>query len=427
MEPIDPILIDLEPTVRVNLREYLRRDLEREYQPKHRTKANKLGPQAVEQLILSGEHLQVLVREQGKVQKVDMTFPLFDLDSDFTLIQCSCLRDALSLEPLRCHHMYMAQTTVAHRLDIIQQQDKPDDTLTQLQSFLQADGDSLAAEEELLLEQRWLLLWEPSTGGLSAERYTKARYEKDASWQKHGRWPSSELIHALADFKDSLSQSLRTALLQGSNRPDRELFEVLRLVEGHNSIVLENRDTRDPIEVRLATWQLGIREESDGYRLHIEVGPGRLPPWKLVPGCGLIAFDAAAQILFLCPMDKRSEGLVTGVHQQNKRIPLQDRDAMLSFIENLDPGIAVLWSDRPVERVAVSEPQPMLRLSPFQRGGMKVEVWIQLSPGTAVRAGEGPEELRERSRRGALRQFIRDFAGERQLARRVESILDLDI
>jgi len=427
LEPIDPILVELEPSVRVNLREYLRRDLEREYQPKHRSKANKLGPQAVEELRLSGELLQVLVRDQGKIQKVDMTFPLFDLDSDFTLIQCSCLRDALSLEPLRCHHMYQAQTTVAQRLDNILKQDKPEDALSQLQSFLQADGDSLAVEEQLLSEQRWLLLWESSTGGLSAERYTKARYEKNAAWQKQGRWPSSELINVLADYTDPLAQSLRTALLQGSNRPDRELFEVLRLVEGHNAIVLENRETRDPIEVRPGTWQLGIREEPEGYRLHIEVGPGRLPPWKLVAGSGIIAFDAAAQILFICPLDKRSEGLVSGVQQQNRLIPLQDRDAMLNFIEKLDPGIAVLWSDRPVERMAVDEPQPMLRLSPFQRGGMKVEVWIQLSPGTSVRAGEGAEELRERSRRGALRQFIRDFAAERQLARRVESLLDLDI
>ena len=259
MQPLDPILIELEPSVRVNLREYLRRDLDREYQPKHRTKANKLGPQAVEDLDLSGEHLIVKVRDQGKVQKVDMTFPLFDLDSDFTLIQCSCLRDALSLDPIRCHHMYLAQTVVAHRLDNILKQEKPDDALAQLQSYVQADGDSLIVEEQLLLEQRWLLLWDPSTGGLSAERYTKARYEKDASWQKEGRWASSELLGALAAFQDPMSQSLRTALLQGANRPDDELFEILRLCEGHHSIVLENRESRDPIEVRVGAWQLGIR------------------------------------------------------------------------------------------------------------------------------------------------------------------------
>jgi superfamily II DNA or RNA helicase len=427
LEPLDPILVELEPSVRVNLREYLRRDLEREYQPKHRTKANKLGPQAIEELDLSGEHLIVMVRDQGKLQKVDMTFPLFDLDSDFTLIQCSCLRDALSLDPIRCHHMFLAQTVVAHRLDNILKQEKPDDALAQLQSYVQSDGDSLIQEEQLLLEQRWLLLWDPSTGGLSAERYTKPRYEKDASWHKEGRWSSSELVGALAAFQDPISQSLRTALLQGANRPDDELFEILRLVEGHHSIVLENRESRDPIEVRVGTWQLGIREEEEGYRLHIEVGPGRLPPWKLIPGRGLIAYDAAAQIIFLCGLDKRSEGLVSGVQQQKRLIPLQDRDAMLDFIEKLDPGIAVLWSDRPLERVAVENPQPMLRLSPFQRGGMKVEVWIQLSPGTAVRAGEGAEELRERSRRGALRQFIRDFQAERQLARRLENLLDLNI
>ncbi len=426
MEGLAPDLVELEQSARVNLREYIRRELEREYQPKHRSKAGKLGLSAVEDLRLSGEQLQVHIRDQGKLHRVDMTFPLFDLDTDFTFIQCTCLRDALSLEPIRCHHMYLAQDSVARQLDAIALTQKTDDPLAILQTLMQAGGDKLVEEEALLLQQRWLLLWEASTGAMSAERFTRNRYEPDSPWQKEGRWPSSEWLTVLSGATDELSQSLRQALLLGANRPDRELFEVLRLAEAHSSLIIEQRETREPIEVQSCSWQLGIREEEAGYRLQVEIGPARLAPWKFVPGCGLIAFDEVAQILFLCPLDARAQGLVQGVLQQSRPIPLQDRDMMLEFIEKLDPSIHVLWSDRPLEKVAVSQPQPLLRLSPFQRGGMKIELWLQLSPGTSVRAGEGPEELRERSRRGQLRQFIRNFAEERQLQRQVERILDLD-
>ncbi len=427
MEPIDPVLLELEPFVRANLGEYLRRDLDREYQPKHRSRANKLGPQALEELRLSGEQLQVLVRDQGQLHKVDMTFPLFDLDSDFTFIQCTCLRDALSLEPIRCHHMFLAQTGVAHRLALIKAQPVAEDSLGVLQQLLSADGVSPVDEEHLLLEQRWLFLWEASTGGLSAERYTRNRFDREASWQRQGRWPSSELLAALSDAKDELSLSLRAALIKGANRPDRELFEVLRLLEGHHAMILEQRETREPIAVQLAPWHLGIREELEGFRLQIEIGPKSLPPWKLVSGAGLIAFDEPSQVLYLSGLDMRSEALVQGVMQQNRLIPLASRELMLDFIEKLDPGIAVLWAEQALQRVENFKLQPMLRLSPFQRGGMKVEVWLQLSAGTSVRAGVGPEELRERSRRGPLRQFIRDFSAERILQRKLERLLDLEI
>ncbi|MCX6130550.1 MAG: hypothetical protein NTX25_15995, partial [Proteobacteria bacterium] len=426
MEPIPPCLAELESSARANLHAYLRRELASEYQAKHRNKASKIPAASLRELRISGEQLQAYVDESLHSYRVDMSFPFFDLEADFTLIKCSCMREALSFEPQRCHHMYRVQDYVANLLDRLSQmevQDGPLASLLELVSSPSQDTD----HETWLLETRWILLWDAASSELSLEHATRSLYGKAATWQVQGRWPSKDALPILQNLGDPVARKLCETLRRAAQSADSEIFELLGLARDDATVLIEEKGSRVSLRVENSTWQIFVSEEAEGYRLHIKLSTAQLSPTNVIKGQGLVAFDSEAQIIYLARLESPYAALVEGIMGQSRLIPKGDREAMLAFIEKLDPGIAVLWAESPIQATPVERMQTLLRLTPFQRGGMKLEIWLQLSPGTLVRAAQGLERIRERSYRGQLREFIRDFTLEQKLQRRVEHRLDLEL
>lgn len=440
---------ELEKPIRQNIKRFLNRELEREYLPKHRNKALKLRPESLERLELSGEQLKARVLDTGKLFRVDITFPLFDLATDFTLVQCSCARDALSLEPPRCHHMYFVEHHLLQTLEALEIKEAEAETRSPLDSW-ESIWDESSAPEGLIEEQSWRLLLDLQKWHARLEKVVRPRYEALA-WQQVGTWDLSSWREALST-SDPRERALFQILSRGAGRPELELFELLlarvepankaedRDRDGDELYQLEDAEGEARLQILLCPWQLRIEAESGpedgGYWLRPELGTA--PIRRLIPGGGVIGWsDENPQLIVMTRLDARSERLVTQLLAQERPVPASERERMLQFLEKMDPrlldlSLAPQSAEEDVKPVGAM--QGVLRLTPFVRGGMKVELLLAIAPQLSVRPGEGAERTSDFHsavpRRGEDRPrpqvWLRDFPAERRLARRLVRALDLE-
>lgn len=436
-------LSELEAPIRQNIRQFLLRELEREYLPKQRNKALKMSPSCLERVELAGEQLKARVLEAGRSFRVDITFPLFDLASDFSLVQCSCTRDSLSLDPPRCHHMYFVEQLFLAALEAFEA--KAVTAASPLDS-LEAIWEEAAAPERLIEERRWRLVLDPLTWKACLEKDARPRYASEGSqddrvWRRVGRWDLDLWREALGTSEPEDS-ALRSRLEKGGGSPERELFELLlapleNVAEG-SAYQLEDTAGK-ALHASLCPWQVRIEAAAGGAAYWLRPELGASPIRRLIPGAGAIAWnEAVPHYIFVTRLEPRAERLVGELLRQQHPVPEAERERMLRFLEKMDPRLLDLAPAAADEASSELLPalyrQAILRLTPFQRGGMKVELLLGLAPQLAVRPGEGAEKLRDLQAvtSAALkaaskpRIWLRDLAEERRLARRLVRGLGLD-
>ncbi len=430
MNIISAALAELEKPILQNLRLFLSRELEREYLPKHRNKALKIKPEALLACELDGEQLKARLVDAGKTFRVDITFPLFDLASDFTLVQCSCSRDALSLEPLRCPHMYFVEQRFLSEIDELERQ-----AATQkspLDSWEAIWGEEAPAED-LIDEERWVLILDRTHWKLNLEKQARARYRENRDEDSHWRRVDRRDLEAWRTDLDG--QELAQILSRGRGVLEAEIFELLayQLEASEDSLIAEivDRETLSPLTLQEGKWQIQIEavstQEDAGYWLRPRMG--ELPLRRLVAGKGAVTWsETEPETIFIVRLEARAERFISQVIEQERPIPAAEKERMLAFLERLDPRLLNLSAGKEEAAEAVSEMQGVLRLTPFVRGGMKVEVLLRIAPQLLVRAGEGAERLRDFGSSGQAKQRIweRDFPSERRLARQLSRGLNLD-
>lgn len=383
------VLSELDEAARRNLLSFVQRDLEREYPTKAKNKALKLPPAALAAVELSGERLEAQIREQGKVFRVDMTFPLFDLDTDYTLVKCSCQRDSHSLEPQRCHHLYFFQKAVADSLLRLEAASTPaEDPLIGLRLLL----DEAESGDEWLKDYRQTLVFDPHGWILKRERQSRLRYEADAEWHVDG----NETILADEGSAEALYDALQVAA-------DNQ--ETIYFVSGH-----------EPIAIEESRWQLELKESGETLEVNLQLPEPSLR--LLIPKRGYLCWIESNRSLLLIPV-KAHEAQFLERLAKSRGFPLSQRKEVLELLARLDPRVFSIgrMADAPLEAARY---KALLRLTPFAKGGMKVEFRVLLNDSLQLLPREGAEVVSDGKRR-----WVRDFQEESELRKRTVARLNL--
>ena len=414
-------LLGLEPEHRLTLSLHLRRELDREYAPKQRNKALKWGPSHWEDLAIAGEQLRAVVREGAQLFRVDMTFPLFDLDSDFTLIRCSCLREALSLEALRCPHMYYLQKSLLESLSALEEQDiSSAEPVNDWEDFFLAPE---SEEESFLYERRWHLSLDVAAWQLEVRQEKRNRFDPNAFWQAAESLDWAQWRRLIFQDKDPLSQRLQALLQETRGGEAAEVFAILR----DSGLTIFEKGGAGVLEPEKAQCHLQVLDKGAMCELSLGIG-GRfdLQP-RRIPGVGCYAvFERASgeKSLLLVSLLPREEDFVSRLLNQGLQVPRDQREKLLESLDRLDVrAFAPKLSESPSQPVRAM--QTVLRLTPFSKGGMRIDVRIQVAKHLSVQPGEGDECLHDHDEAASVWQ--RDLATERQLARSWVKRLDLEL
>ncbi len=412
-------LLMLEDDIRETLARHVQRELDNEYQSKQRNKAAKLPKSAWEDLAISGEQLRALIREGAQVFRVDMTFPLFDLDSDFTLIRCSCSRDAVSLEALRCHHMFFLQKALGESLTALAT--PPAESFESVLPSPDLFTDEVYASEDYLWERRWSLRLDRQSWKALVLKERRLRYEPTAVWESDGALLWAEIVTSLRS-----DQAFMEALASGKGDERAELFCLLE----QGSLPLSDAKTGREIRVHPARGTLELLEEGSRDRLSYSLGGKQQKDLAYIPGHGYLAAGEAEahELVFLARLDPREENFLKKLAaQEGWSFPRDQRERVLRGLDKLDSQLfaaAAVAEDSLLQKVA--KPQLLLRLTPFVRGGMRVEVRVKIAPHLSLVPGEGDEHYRD-LRAGSRILWQRDLQEERSLARQWIRRLDLEL
>ena len=381
-------LAEFDESARTNLWRYVDRDLEREYAPKHRSKAAKFGPDALLELKISGERMTAQVREGGKAYRLDMTFPLFDLDNDYTLLLCSCNRDSISIEAQRCQHMYYFQARIRTALNTLAES-QAIDPLAGLQRILAEDETD---EDKWLRELRYRWVFDPMRFALHFELQTRARYEPNSEW-------SWEHNLTLAEWLKESGRRLPAEV------PEQQVFDLLLEASGDGTAL---SDGHRKISLETGTWSFVIRETEDG----LIVKPAFAEPQRRVEKRGVMVWYESTATLQLIALQSKEEQFLQYLERMDRPFPLAHRERVLELLGRMDSAVFGLakGEDGPYFEARY---QGILRLTPFKKGGMRVEIKLQLEPGLCLIPGQGGECI---SRLKGGGSWERDFRQERSLA-----------
>ena len=384
------LLAELDEDAKVNLLAFVERELGREYAAKHRTKASKLGEDALIDGILSGERMRANLREAGKSLRVDMTFPLFDLENDYTLVVCSCQRESLSLETQRCHHMYYLQERVRSGLLSLLSA-APADPLAGLDLILAEADEGL--EDLYLKEFRWRYVFDPKAFTLHFEKESRARYEAEAPW----KWVEN------ATLEDWLKR------LGKSERGEQGLYDLLKDAREESTPL---SDGHRPILIEEAKWSFQIEDNEQG----IFIKPAFAECFRKVEGRGLIYWHERTATIQLLGLTPKEEHFLNYILRLKKPFPSLHKERVLDLLSRMDAGVFRLAeAEGPVEAAVY---RSVLRLTPFKKGGMRIEIRLEMEAGLSLQAGEGEERVARLSKPGL---WERDLRQER---RRVEELVD---
>ncbi|MBC7659392.1 MAG: DEAD/DEAH box helicase [Chitinophagaceae bacterium] len=379
-------LAELDETVRSNLLTFVERELAREYAPKHRNKALKMSPDAIAALKLSGERMTAEVREGGKSYRTDMTFPLFDLDNDYTLLVCSCQRDVLSLEAQRCAHMYFFQDKVRIALEVLKQKAaSADDPLQSLTTLLEISAEE--DEDRWLKEFRWRWIFDANRFTLHFEQEARDRYEPDAAW----RWVRNLNVEEWLKLEPGRARAAT---------PEQDVFDLfleaklkgVSLSDGHRTLTLES-----------STWSFSITEDANG----LSIKPDFPPKHLCVEGRGVIGWFEQSGSLTLIELHAREEQFLHYLTRMNKPFPLEHKERVLEMLGRMDSAVFRLNAENTGPDTPAAY-QAILRLTPFKRGGMRIELRMQIETGLCLVPGTGSERVTKVKGNGSWERDLRE-------------------
>ncbi len=421
----------LDPTERGNLKAFLQRDLQKEYQPKHKNKSQKMPQDSIESLEVNGEDIHVVVRDGSDLHKIHITFPLFDLERDITKVQCSCLSQIRHYETIRCHHLYYVQDTLLKILDDLEQKavDIPPVSSVPLDDLFSIYmGNTLPDGEAELFDIKWQIHLDRLKWEVHIEKWVQPRYGQEKSWERKERLSFEDW------FNEPRAMPLWELLKKSQGEShDESVFTILEKIATFPADTQPLWIDDQPSECHVSAPRIKILEDSEGYRLQVVVGDQEFAVQRWVPLRGLIAWDARVPEqsvqsnklrIFVAPLKGREGPLIERLLSIKEPISYQERDRLLLLLSQVGSyvegalGAKGLTSDH-------RTPVPLLRLTPFKQGGMKIQVMMQWSSAVPVVPGEGPAMIRDfADLKGEA--IPRDFDRERQLASRLMGLLDLD-
>ncbi len=393
------VLADLEERAKGNLFTYIDGELTREYLPKHRNKAAKMSPDSLLGCHMSGERIRAELREGGKIFRIDMTFPLFDLDNDYTLIVCSCQRDSLSLETQRCHHMYFFQDQVRTALQLLSAH-APADPLAGWQSLISenCEGD----DDRWLMDYRWRWVFDPLRWTLHFEKQGRDRYDPDAEWH----WIQS---YSLAEWQALEPERKLPAL------PEQQVYDLLDGARLSQQAISDGHRT---IKIEVGSWALSIQEDQDG----LVVKPALPENHRRTEGRGLVAWFEESASLLLIPLKIREAQFIDYLQRMDRPFPLSHKERVLELIGQMDHQVFNIQKSQDGPLIA-ADYLSIVRLTPFKKGGMRIEIRLQIEAGLRLIAGEGDAVV---SRLSGAGQWARDLNLERRREARLIEKLGLE-
>jgi superfamily II DNA or RNA helicase len=422
----------LETSERSNLRFFLQRDLEKEYQPRHKNKSKKMLPNSIEALELNGEDIRINVRDGGDLHKVHITFPLFDVEKDITKVQCSCLNQLRHYETMRCHHLFYVQDSLIKILDDLEK--TTDDTSaassTPLDDLLSLClGTTLPDGEAELFDAKWQIHLNRQRWELQFEKWVQPRYGREKSWERKERLSFEEWLRE--SHLGSLGEALKHS---AGDSHDETVLSILEKIASFPAEAQPLWIDGQPSQCHIKTPRIKILEEAEGFHLQIVLGDQELAVQRLVPQCGLVAWDPDdsgrssqqnKKMIYLASLRGREGPLMERLLSIKEPISYHERSRLLLLLSHA--GSYLEGESGPSKLIAQDHkaPVPLLRLTPFKQGGMKIQILMQWSSTVPVVPGEGPSFIRDfADLKGEA--ISRDFNRECQLASRLMGLLDLD-
>ncbi len=396
--------------------EHLNQEIQRDYMSRKANRGRRLFPQAVRSIELVGEEGTAVITEGEEMVHITFSLPVFDLAGGYSSIRCSCQQDAIQLELIRCHHMWLTQYALQQAL--LQQKNQLNPSAPTDHLF--ASLDSLVSESHHQMppgQQRCCFLF----------KYDGSISPLVQKWTQEGGWSAGRSI-SWREFLNSKELWLTQpysglAGLVDTQGQLSDLLAALRVLAPLNCLQSDKIDNK--------TVKVEIKEQPVILRGQLEEeGITIIPQFsdkiniKIVTAEGFVGWAEAGQVIYFFQPDKKLYEFYHHLLKQPTTIPSSDQDRLIQYLSQLSNKV-VLSLDTITTEVTAEE-KIYLRLTPLDSGAVKGELWVKPSPtGSYFAPGEGVETVLDFSQPQQAKKVIRDLWRERDLASQVIDELDL--
>jgi hypothetical protein len=419
--------VKLDESLYEALNTHITAELEKEYSKKIERKGAKLYPSALEALSLDGEDGVGRIVDGSSHYDVSMTLPVFDWATGFSYIACSCQNDQVSLEVVRCAHMWVAQKGLKERLDHLKEQTQRSscqgllDELKHYSEHLEASfdrGDDSQTCDDIpsaLDASRQRVIWAVDESLKELAAYVQRSHAdgwtpgQKMSWQaymdRRDLW-QDPMHHMVASLLDAKPQ----ATGQISYKP--RIFEIL--IELSGSGLLYNMKDRQT-QIVIHKGSLSLKGTTSDGRLCVKPYIGDFPIDALIDEHG--GFARQGDSLHICPLDEKTIAFVQSLLLQKAGIELEQKDLLVDYLAKIDGQIPIAFDPDLIDEKLPAGQTLYLRLVPFQKGGGKVEMWVRpTKKGSYFAAASGPEHVLDTTDAKQTILRTRDFIAERYQA-----------
>ena len=410
------------------IKQHLESELTKDYRTATQKNGRRRYSDSVKNVSLAGEEGAVEVIDGSETFLVETSLPVFDLDGGYSSIRCECQSEMLSLEPLRCWHMWVAQKALAFAIEENSLSSGSDavlqdffEDLERLAENQESSGKDLENANEVVQSERIAFLikdfdrWYPLKQNWHRGKWTKG---VELSWSEiknHG-----DLL-----VSQNLGELYRLAInnQQGGNTPPK-LWPILKAMAS-DLIMFHETDMTQALLIKEAAIILKGRIEEDGFLVEPQFESGaeveQVLNYELAIGLSLSSFTLSFALV------KPDLGrFFNKLLNRDLKIPLEDKDRLFQYLSRLGAKLPLSLAGS-IDRQEASEQQLYLRLDPLPNETIKIEILCKPSPTSAYFApGSGPETVLDLSDPDKPVERIRDLWQEADFAQEFLQALHLD-
>ncbi|MFW7380750.1 MAG: DEAD/DEAH box helicase [Oligoflexus sp.] len=422
-----PLTIDVDAELQPALLQYVKNEMEREYPSSARRRGQKLFPHALLSLNMAGDELEAELADQKEHFKVRMTLPIFDWESGYSFISCSCQRESLHMEEQRCAHMWLVQNALLTRLEemLADRQGQAHDPdlhplLGLFERFLDQDEDVTKAEEpdqaEATNSQR--IVWFLQEDGSVEARLQSLRQQQ---WTLGRRLSWAQYLEKKELWQEShyrVASHLQTQVQQGRQEIQTDAMAILQTLLQEDLVFWADRPS-EPVEFVAET--LVLKAEKQGESLRIQPYLGRRLVEQVDEHLGLLLVIAKEEgSVYYGETDQKTATLVQQLLLTTAEVPLDQQSVVIDYMLRLSQKkLPVALDENMVIANRAAEDTIVFRLTPFANGPVKLDMLVKpMSEALYFPPANGPEKVLARQGDQAFhvqRDFFREEAQARDL------------
>ena len=408
--------IDLEEEFLGPLRDHLQKELEERYPKRAAGRGQRFLEGAVSGTTVAGDELHGVVTDKDRSWHVRMTLPLHDWEGGYSYIGCDCQRDTFHLEGERCSHMWAVQKTVLGHLE---KQSGPDGegaaTLWDHMDRFLDDRDSPPEAGKAPGRVRWILedplelrpVMEPAHG--KSGRARRRRLTLRALRQDPQLWEGKELQPLIARIQPGDSWK----------EDDADLFGMLWDLSGMTDPGVMLDDGR-PVELCRGIPGILLREDAAGLLPVVAIDGYSGDVVRVFADAGVVIRRSGESRIRIAACDGATGEFLESLHAKARPVPLAGRQALLDYLMRLQHQLPLHFRpELAVREVPAESNRFVLRLTPVQPAGLRVEVLVQPGAGPHWPAGQGEQRVLDDDGTEKMLVRIRDLHEERQGSRRL--------